>query len=145
MKAIGRSADAKVKAESWEDLWAMNRLRLKESGVDTKDRRCVIRSCTRVDTKAFDRYILWCMGKFRQGLEPAQFAHPPKPKKKIRGYVAPIAPWSAFIHSIKSLLAMGQQCRKASEFGRSGGDPYLRVAYNCAHAVALHLPVSLKK
>lgn len=40
-------------------------------------------------TQLFNRYILWCMGKFRQGLNPAQFAHPPKPKKKIRGYVAP--------------------------------------------------------
>ena len=27
------------------------------------------------------------MEKFRQGKEPSQFAHPPKPKKKIRGYV----------------------------------------------------------
>ncbi|EPT05258.1 hypothetical protein FOMPIDRAFT_1057540 [Fomitopsis schrenkii] len=70
LKAIGRSADTKVKAESWEDLWAMNRLRLKEAGVDTKARR----------------YILWCMAKFRQGLDPAQFAHPPKPRKKIRGH-----------------------------------------------------------
>ncbi|KAI0725620.1 IGR protein motif-domain-containing protein [Fomitopsis betulina] len=70
LKAIGRKADTKVKAESWEDLWAMNRLRLKEAGVDTKDRR----------------YILWCMAKFRQGLDPVQFAHPPKPRKKIRGH-----------------------------------------------------------
>lgn len=45
LKAIGRKADTKVKAESWEDLWAMNRLRLKEAGVDTKDRRCVMLFC----------------------------------------------------------------------------------------------------
>ncbi|KZT73757.1 hypothetical protein DAEQUDRAFT_754207 [Daedalea quercina L-15889] len=70
LKAIGRSADTKVKAESWADLWALNRMRLKKEGVDTRDRR----------------YILWCMGKYRLGQDPAHFAHPPKPKKKIRGH-----------------------------------------------------------
>ncbi|KAI6129799.1 hypothetical protein EDD16DRAFT_1544197 [Pisolithus croceorrhizus] len=32
------------------------------------------------------RYILWCMEKFRQDLPIEQFAHEPKPKKKIRGW-----------------------------------------------------------
>ncbi|KAI0953170.1 hypothetical protein AcW1_007464 [Taiwanofungus camphoratus] len=31
------------------------------------------------------RYILWSMEKYRRGEDPASFAHPPSPKKKIRG------------------------------------------------------------
>ncbi|TFY67862.1 hypothetical protein EVJ58_g1368 [Rhodofomes roseus] len=70
LKAIGRSADTKVTVESWEDLWSLNRLRMKEAGVEIKDRR----------------YIMWCMGKYRLGEDPAEFAHPPRPQKKIRGH-----------------------------------------------------------
>jgi hypothetical protein len=33
----------------------------------------------------FVRYILWSMEKFRLGEDPSDFAHAPKPKKKIRG------------------------------------------------------------
>ncbi|KAH9936335.1 trafficking protein Mon1-domain-containing protein [Fomitopsis serialis] len=70
LKAIGRSADTKVTAESWEDLWKFDRIRLKEAGLETKDRR----------------YVLWCMGKYRLGEDPSDFSHPPKPRKKIRGH-----------------------------------------------------------
>ncbi|KAI0781963.1 IGR protein motif-domain-containing protein [Abortiporus biennis] len=69
LKAIGRSADTKVTAESWTDLWKLNGHALKKSGVPVKDRR----------------YILWAMEKFRQQEDPAEFAHERKPKKKIRG------------------------------------------------------------
>ncbi|OSX59875.1 hypothetical protein POSPLADRAFT_1035388 [Postia placenta MAD-698-R-SB12] len=67
LKAIGRSADTKVTAETWEDLWEIDGLQLKKAGLAVRDRR----------------YILWSMEKFRQGEDPAQFAHPPTPKKKI--------------------------------------------------------------
>ncbi|EED82311.1 predicted protein [Postia placenta Mad-698-R] len=70
LKAIGRSADTKVTAETWKDLWAIDGLQLKKAGLAVRDRR----------------YILWSMEKFRQGEDPAQFAHPPTPKKKIRGH-----------------------------------------------------------
>ena len=40
------------------------------------------------------RYILWSMQKYRLGQAPEEFAHPPKPKRKIRGY-APCIPHSS--------------------------------------------------
>ncbi|KAL5519925.1 hypothetical protein ACEPAG_1585 [Sanghuangporus baumii] len=70
LTAIGRDAASKVKAASWEELWSLDGHALKDAGVTVKDRR----------------YILWCMEKFRQGYEPKEFAHPPRPKKKIRGH-----------------------------------------------------------
>ncbi|KZT12072.1 uncharacterized protein LAESUDRAFT_670378 [Laetiporus sulphureus 93-53] len=70
LKAIGRSAETKVTAEKWEDLWKVDGHQMKKAGIAVRDRR----------------YILWCMEKFRQGQEPGEFAHPPKAKKKIRGH-----------------------------------------------------------
>ena len=41
MKAIGRSAETKVEAGSWEDLWKLNGAILKEKGLEVRDRRSV--------------------------------------------------------------------------------------------------------
>lgn len=41
LKAIGRSADSKITAETWTDLWKLDGPRLKAAGVDVKDRKCV--------------------------------------------------------------------------------------------------------
>lgn len=61
------------------------------------------------------------MAKFRQGLDPVQFAHPPKPRKKIRGYVA--SPILQFTGSHLTVLPdTDQRCKMANEFGRSDGD-----------------------
>ena len=68
---IGRGAVDKVKVTDWNEFWKLDGHALKDAGLPVRDRR----------------YILWCMEKFRQGVEPSQFAHPPKPKKKIRGCV----------------------------------------------------------
>ncbi|KAL5501700.1 hypothetical protein ACEPAH_8960 [Sanghuangporus vaninii] len=70
LSSIGRDAVSKVKVASWDELWSLDGHALKEAGLTVRDRR----------------YILWCMEKFRQGYEPKEFAHPPTPKKKIRGY-----------------------------------------------------------
>ncbi|KAL5482530.1 hypothetical protein ACEPAI_9124 [Sanghuangporus weigelae] len=70
LTAIGRDAASKVKVASWEEFWSLDGHALKEAGLAVRDRR----------------YILWCMEKFRQGYEPKEFAHPPTPKKKIRGH-----------------------------------------------------------
>ncbi|KZT34486.1 hypothetical protein SISSUDRAFT_1052731 [Sistotremastrum suecicum HHB10207 ss-3] len=70
LKSFGRSAETKLKVESWEALWKMRGIDMKEAGISVKDRR----------------YILWAMEKYRTGEEPIQFAHPPKPPKKVRGW-----------------------------------------------------------
>ncbi|KAH8114371.1 hypothetical protein DFH11DRAFT_210591 [Phellopilus nigrolimitatus] len=70
LKSIGRVAETKVKVEKWKEFWGMDGHTLKKAGLAVRDRR----------------YILWCMEKYRQGLDPADFAHEPKPKKKIRGH-----------------------------------------------------------
>ncbi|KAI0354988.1 hypothetical protein OH77DRAFT_1455925 [Trametes cingulata] len=69
LKAIGRSAETKLTPESWEQLFHTDGHQLKKAGLSVQDRR----------------YILWSMEKFRQGLDPSEFAYPPKPEKKIRG------------------------------------------------------------
>ncbi|KAI0822298.1 IGR protein motif-domain-containing protein [Trametes gibbosa] len=69
LKAIGRSAETKLTPESWEQLFHTDGHQLRKAGLSVEDRR----------------YILWSVEKFRQGLEPSEFAHPPKPAKKIRG------------------------------------------------------------
>ncbi|KAJ3557651.1 hypothetical protein NM688_g1355 [Phlebia brevispora] len=70
LKAIGRETDTKVTAESWEALWKLDGQALKKAGLAVNDRR----------------YILWSIEKYRQGHEPAEFAHRTKSKKKIRGW-----------------------------------------------------------
>ena len=71
LNAIGRDAVSKVKVTDWNEFWSLNGRALKGAALEVQDRR----------------YILWCMEKFRQGYNPTEFAHPPPPKKKIRGYV----------------------------------------------------------
>ncbi|KAH9922806.1 uncharacterized protein BXZ73DRAFT_79635 [Epithele typhae] len=56
-------------SRSWEQMWHADGLQLKKAGLAVRDRR----------------YILRCMSKYREGMEPAEFAHPPKPPKKLRG------------------------------------------------------------
>ncbi|KAI0801946.1 hypothetical protein BC629DRAFT_1495592 [Irpex lacteus] len=70
LTAIGRSAETKLNVETWDELWKQNGESLRKAGLSVKDRR----------------YILWSMEKYRLGEDPADFAHPPKPRKKIRGW-----------------------------------------------------------
>ncbi|KII87815.1 hypothetical protein PLICRDRAFT_54858 [Plicaturopsis crispa FD-325 SS-3] len=69
LKAIGRSCETLVSIDSWPAFWKTNTHALKKVGLGVQERR----------------YILWCMEKFRAGYAVSDFAHPPKPKKKIRG------------------------------------------------------------
>jgi hypothetical protein len=39
-----------------------------------------------------DRYILWALEKFRQGEDPKEYAHAPKPKKTVRGCASLVTP-----------------------------------------------------
>lgn len=74
LASLGRGLDTKIKepaTESWEALWKLDGHALREAGLSVRDRR----------------YALWCMEKYRQGQDPATFAHPATPKKKIRGCV----------------------------------------------------------
>ncbi|KAF8313996.1 hypothetical protein DL93DRAFT_1100553 [Clavulina sp. PMI_390] len=70
LTAIGRDVEKRVSVEKWEDLFVMRRNDFKKLGVGVQDRR----------------YIMWAMNKYRFGAEPSEFAHPVKPKKKIRGH-----------------------------------------------------------
>nr|GAT60118.1 predicted protein [Mycena chlorophos] len=74
LQAIGRESNTKYKTEdaemSWDDFWQTDGVKLKAAGVAVRDRR----------------YILWCMEKYRQGSPVTAFAHPPPPKKTIRGW-----------------------------------------------------------
>ena len=71
LSSFGRGAETKLKVGSWDALWKTDGHALRAAGVPVRDRR----------------YILWCMEKFRQGEDPTNFAHEPRPKKKIRGCV----------------------------------------------------------
>ncbi|OBZ71430.1 hypothetical protein A0H81_08403, partial [Grifola frondosa] len=68
-KAIGRGTQTKISVETWRMLFELQRDQLKKAGLGVKDRK----------------YVLWGLEKYRQGEDPADFAHPPTPKKKIRG------------------------------------------------------------
>ncbi|KIM89022.1 hypothetical protein PILCRDRAFT_49613, partial [Piloderma croceum F 1598] len=70
LKAIGRSSETKVHIGDWAEFWNVSGLTMKAKGVGVQDRR----------------YILWCMEKYRQGFKIREFAHEPKPKKKVRGW-----------------------------------------------------------
>ncbi|KAI5121407.1 hypothetical protein M0805_003179 [Coniferiporia weirii] len=70
LSAIGRSSETKLKVTKWEELWHLDGHALKAAGLAVRDRR----------------YVLWCMSKYRQGFDPIEFAHEPKPKKKVRGH-----------------------------------------------------------
>ncbi|EGN98365.1 hypothetical protein SERLA73DRAFT_138756 [Serpula lacrymans var. lacrymans S7.3] len=69
LKAIGRSCETKLSVDNWDALWKTSGLDLRKSGVSVRDRR----------------YIMWCMEKYRQNQPLEEFAHEPKPRKKIRG------------------------------------------------------------
>lgn len=104
LKAIGRSAENKLSPESWEQLWHTDGFQLKKAGLGVSERRCVSTYAAAASLCVYQylmlamhggswavlcglRYSLWSMEKFRQGLDPAEFAHEAKPEKKIRGYV----------------------------------------------------------
>ncbi|TEB39715.1 hypothetical protein FA13DRAFT_19410 [Coprinellus micaceus] len=70
LKAIGRESETKVTPNSWTEFWKYDGQALRKAGLAVRDRR----------------YILWCMEKFRQGLNPKEFAHDPRPKKIVRGW-----------------------------------------------------------
>jgi len=70
LKAIGRGAEQKVKVETWDGLFSLTGREMTKAGVPIKDRR----------------YVLWALEKYRQGGNPKEFAVPPTPKKKIRGW-----------------------------------------------------------
>ncbi|KAF5338944.1 hypothetical protein D9611_008731 [Ephemerocybe angulata] len=70
LKAIGRDSETKVTPNSWTEFWGYDGQALRKAGLAVRDRR----------------YILWCMEKYRQGLSPEEFAHPPRAKKTIRGW-----------------------------------------------------------
>jgi len=70
LKAIGRSSETKISFDTWDNLWKTNGQALKKAGLATRDRR----------------YILWAMEHYRKGHYPSNYAHEPKPKKKIRGH-----------------------------------------------------------
>jgi len=70
LKSFGRSSETKLQVEDWKRLQNMTGLDMKKIGVGIRDRR----------------YILWALEKIRQGEKPEDFAHEPKPKKKVRGW-----------------------------------------------------------
>jgi hypothetical protein len=87
LKAIGRSSETKVDIGDWAEFWNASRLTMKDKGVGVQDRRCGFSSSRGFQElrNALHRYILWCIEKYRQGFKIKEFAHEPKPKKKIRG------------------------------------------------------------
>ncbi|KAH0832075.1 hypothetical protein J3R83DRAFT_12983 [Lanmaoa asiatica] len=85
LSAIGRSAETKVSIDSWEAFWHTSGYDLKKAGVAVKDRRQVQGCGLANGHLMFYRYILWCMEKYRQNILVEDFAHGPRPKKKIRG------------------------------------------------------------
>ncbi|KAF7299619.1 IGR domain-containing protein [Mycena chlorophos] len=91
LQAIGRESNTKYKTDdaemSWDDFWQTDGVKLKAAGVAVRDRRCALLpfpSLKQLNTHR--RYILWCMEKYRQGSPVTAFAHPPPPKKTIRGW-----------------------------------------------------------
>ncbi|KAF9049537.1 hypothetical protein BDZ89DRAFT_1126500 [Hymenopellis radicata] len=71
LKSIGRDMDTKLTVDSWDELWQKSTKDLKAAGMGIRDRRCVY-------TLVYGEISHW---------PPVQsFAHPPPPKKKIRGW-----------------------------------------------------------
>jgi len=70
LKAIGRGSETKMTFDTWDALWKTDGQALKKAGLAVRDRR----------------YILWAMERYRQQDNPADYAHEPRPKKKIRGH-----------------------------------------------------------
>lgn len=105
LTAVGRDLDKRVNVEKWEDLFLMRRNDFKKLGVNVQDRKWVVlRSLCLNSVQLFlttnYRYVMWAMQKYRFGIEPQAFAHPVKPKKKIRGCVdeARICQTKAYCH-----------------------------------------------
>ncbi|KAG6906622.1 hypothetical protein DXG01_012940, partial [Tephrocybe rancida] len=74
LKAIGRSFDTKLEVEHWDAMWRLSGHELKKKGLGDD-----------ISHLHRDRYVLWCMEKYRNGLPIESFAHEPRPKKTIRG------------------------------------------------------------
>ncbi|KAH9980278.1 IGR protein motif-domain-containing protein, partial [Lactifluus volemus] len=70
LKAIGRGSETKMTFDTWDALWKTDGQALKKAGLAVRDRR----------------YILWAMERYRQQGNPVDYAHEPRPKKKIRGH-----------------------------------------------------------
>jgi IGR protein motif-containing protein len=86
LKAIGRNSEAKISFDTWDNLWKTNGQALKKAGLTVRDRRYVaFTQYTGLMSDSLHRYILWAMEHYRQGDHPSDYAHEPKPKKKIRG------------------------------------------------------------
>ena len=79
--------ETKYTSEDWDDFWKKRGPDLKEAGVGVQERRCVHSSYILLAYPDRSRYLLWCMKKYKTGEPIAQFAHEPRPKKTIRGYV----------------------------------------------------------
>jgi len=92
LTVIGRSCHEKLEPESWDTFWKTTRNDLKKAGLGVKERRydsCLVGRFSGILTLGDNRYILWCMEKYRSGNDPREFAYEQKPAKVIRGYDIP--------------------------------------------------------
>lgn len=113
LKAIGRSSETKISFDTWDNLWKTNSQALKKAGLATRDRRYVVFAETIGSmSDSLDRYILWAIEHYRQGDYPSDYAHEPKPKKKIRG--CGFSPLAQVGHSGRTLNSHGP----AVQFGK---------------------------
>jgi len=70
LKMFGRKSEDKLNVESWDQLWKLRGIDMKEAGLAVKDRR----------------YILWALERTKQGAQPEHLVKETTPKKTIRGY-----------------------------------------------------------
>lgn len=103
----------------------MNRLRLKEAGVDTKARRCVTLFCQH----ASDTEQLFSLQGIFFGVWPSFDKDSTLPSSLIhrslgRRFGGTLPLWSSLHMAthLTILSGMDQRCRMANEYGRSGGD-----------------------
>jgi len=92
LTVIGRSCHEKLEPESWDTFWKTTRNDLKKAGLGVKERRyysCLVGRFSGILTLGDNRYILWCMEKYRSGNDPREFGYEQKPAKVIRGYDIP--------------------------------------------------------
>ncbi|KAG6831949.1 hypothetical protein H0H92_006550 [Tricholoma furcatifolium] len=87
--AIGRSSETKIEVGDWETLGKLSSHELKKKGLAVRDRK----------------YILWSLGKYREGLPINSFAHEPKPKKTVRG-------WGPSVQNGKRILSKADRTRQ---------------------------------
>lgn len=133
LKSIGRGAEDKLDVGDWRQFWRMGGSELRAANVDTKDRKFVNISpdvllllMIYLLLHGCYRYILWAMEKFRQGYDPKDFAYPPKPKKKIRGYDPfPYVARQILKHSYR--IDGAQRCNLANVSGQGESNNRQRV------------------